>query len=498
MSTIKSQTIKNTIIDYFGIGLGFLNMSILFPNMLSKEELGLRGIIITLATIAANFSTLGSTSLLLRFFPFFKSKDKKHQGFLSLILTIGLVGFFILCVLSYVFQPLIFSSYADKSPLIVDYFWFVILASFGLLYCNILNNYFFILLKTVVSSFFLHIGLRFIWLIQVLLYFYEVIDFNGFIWLLTFSYFIQLFGLIIYGIYLKQIKLSFTLPKISRKLKKVMINYSLFAIATGYIGMIVSSIDQLMIASLLGTAPIAVYSIAYYLSNVITVPGRSLTVIASPVISYQIKRKDFKPLNSIYKKSCVNMGVSAGFVFLIIWVNISSYIQILPEGYSDIKYVMLFLGLGRFFDSLTGTNAQIIGLSKYYRFNLYSGVLLIGITASLNWILIPSHGLIGAAFATGITLLLFNTMRTLFVKYKMNMWPYTLKSILKMLTCIIPPFLFSFFIKISSGNIYIDVFANTSLYSLIFGTLLILLKPSDEIHEIIVKHWNRYIPYKLE
>lgn len=492
MAIIKTQTIKNTLIDYLGIALGFVNMSVLFPHMLSKEELGLRGLMLTLAGIGANFSALGIGSLIIRFFPFFKTNDKKHQGFFNLIILIPFIGFIITVILVSLFKGLIIKSYIENSPLLVEYFPYAYLMCFGLLYANILNSYLAILLKTVVPQFFRHVALRIVWLLQVLLYYYEVINFEQFVLFLALSYFVQLFGLLIYGFYLKQIPLAFYLPKVPRKLKLIMTSYALFAIAASYIGIIVNSIDQLMIASIIGTAPIAVYSIAIYLTSVMYVPGRSLQVIAGSVLSYNLKQKNIKEVKNIYRKSAVNMGVSGAFVFLLLWVNIESYIQLLPEGYENIKYIMLFLGIGKLFDIATGTNAQIIELSKFYRFNLYSALILIGITIGTNLALIPIYEIEGAAIATAVTLFVFNILRMLFLKWKMNLMPYNKQSLYKMLLCIIPPFIVSFLFVFDSGNIYLDFLVNTLIYSSFFGGLLLLIKPSEDIHAILVKHWNKY------
>ena len=49
MGVIKRQGIKNTIATYIGFVIGFVNLIIIQPNFLSKEELGLTRVLYSFA-----------------------------------------------------------------------------------------------------------------------------------------------------------------------------------------------------------------------------------------------------------------------------------------------------------------------------------------------------------------------------------------------------------------------------------------------------------------
>ncbi len=491
MGLIKKQGIQNTLINYLGIVLGFVNMSLIFPHLLSQDEIGLRGLMITVAGLGANFSALGIMQLTQRFFPLFKTKDKTHQGFFNLVLLIPLLGFALLLFLSFVFQNQITDYYQEKSPLFSQYFSYVILMCLGLLYANVLNAHLAILLKTVVPLFIRSVLLRILWLIQVLLYYYGYISFEGFIFFLSLSYFFQVLGLVIYGLYLKQFKLYFKWPKVRKKLGFIMLSYALFSIAAGYLGMITATIDQLMIASLIGTAPLAVYLIGQYFSSVMMVPGRSILYIATGVISYQIKRKEWDKLSSLYKKSALTMGIPGAFVFLLIWINIDDYIKLLPPGYEALKYVFFFLGLGNLFELVAGANTQIISLSRHYRFNIYAALFLAGIAILTNYLLIPIYGIQGAAMATCISLALFNLMRMLFLSWRMQIWPYDADGFKRCLVCVVPPILLSFLFRFQFDNIYLNGLLNSSFYSTIFAILIWFVRPSEDLHKLLLQYLSK-------
>jgi O-antigen/teichoic acid export membrane protein len=93
------------------------------------------------------------------------------------------------------------------------------------------------------------------------------------------------------------------------------------------------------------------------------------------------------------------------------------------------KYIVLFISLGHIVNIATGINGTIINTSKYYKADLYFQVLLVFMTVLMNIIFIPIYGLNGAALATGITLGVHNTLKSIYVYYKFNIHPFSVKTI---------------------------------------------------------------------
>ena len=75
--------------------------------------------------------------------------------------------------------------------------------------------------------------------------------------------------------------------------------------------------------------------------------------------------------------------------------------------------MVFYIGLAQLFNISTGVNGAIITNTKYYRFDLYTSVLLAIITVIANLLLIPRFGIDGAAMATAISIFLFNLTRLL-------------------------------------------------------------------------------------
>ena len=81
MGIVKKHGIINTIIAYLGVFLGFLNTALLFTHFLTTEQLGLTRILTHAAMIFAQLSALGMGNTILRYFPVYKSTEKKQYSF---------------------------------------------------------------------------------------------------------------------------------------------------------------------------------------------------------------------------------------------------------------------------------------------------------------------------------------------------------------------------------------------------------------------------------
>ena len=180
--------------------------------------------------------------------------------------------------------------------------------------------------------------------------------------------------------------------------------------------------------------------------------------------------------------------------FLCIWVNIDHVFELLPKKFSSGKLVVFYIGLAQLFNISTGVNGAIITNTKYYRFDLYTSVLLAIITVIANLLLIPRFGIDGAAMATAISIFLFNLTRLIVVKYKLNIQPFSVKTIHTLVTLILFYFFliyifdFMFFSELPFFNIFIKSCITLGL----FIPLLFFFKLSPDITSFINELINKF------
>jgi len=80
--------------------------------------------------------------------------------------------------------------------------------------------------------------------------------------------------------------------------------------------------------------------------------------------------------------------------------------------------------LAQLFDMMTGVNMEIIATSNRYRWNTYFNVLLAILVIGLNLVFIHYWGIVGAAGASALAMLLVNISRWYFLKKVYGFQPF--------------------------------------------------------------------------
>jgi hypothetical protein len=140
-------------------------------------------------------------------------------------------------------------------------------------------------------------------------------------------------------------------------------------------------------------------------------------------------------IQRIYARSSLNQLIFAIGIFVLLWLNFTDAVYTLklkPE-YLKAESVFVIIGLTRIIDMGTGVNAQIIGTSIYWRFELFSGLILVALTLPLNYFLALRLGVIGPAVADLITFAVYNGIRWGFLYRKFRLQPFSSQTVYALL-----------------------------------------------------------------
>lgn len=482
MGIIKRQSILNTIITCIGITFGFVSTLYLFPNILTQEQYGLTRLLLSVSFVLTQFAHLGMRSVVIKFFPFFENQKTHHNGFLFLAISIPLIGLLITVLGLFLFKPQIIEFYPDSKDLFGQYYLFLIPLVISIVYFDVLNSYTRARYRSIPGSVMNEVILRLLAIILLLAFFYGFINFEEFMIFFTASYVIQPIFLLFYLWKIDELYLKPNFDFLDWNKIKEISSYGLFAILGGMTVIIVNNIDIIMLGSLKGLADTAVYSIAFYVSSVIAIPQKSIGKIAPNIISKNMKSGNFKEIQSIYKSSSLNQLIAGLLLFIGIWANMHNLIEILPPKYAEVEYVIVIVGISKLIDMAAGVNGNIILNSEYYRFDLIATIFLVIFSIALNYILIPDFGIIGAAIATAISLLLYNLMKCIFVWVKFRMQPFTSKIIIVVILSIIIYFVVEIIPYMHST--YVDIFVRSVIITTLFSGSIIYLKVSEEVDKL--------------
>ena len=485
MGVIFRQSILNTIISYLGVALGFVITIWMYPNILSPEQYGLTRVLLSLAMVSTQIANLGTQNTIIRYFPFFRDKEKKHHGSLFLALLIPLAGFLILSVFLFLFRPEIIQYFIERSALLVDYYWLIIPLAFFMLFFQVLSSYVRALYDTVMASFLMNIIIRVLAASILLLYFFNWIDFQQFMYAFVGTYGIIMLGLLAYTFLQFEVDLKPDLGFLRKLLVKNMANYSMFAFFGGLASIIVNNIDIIMLSSLAGLSDTGIYAIAFYVGSAITIPRKSIYQISSPVISDAFKNKNLSLIKRVYHQSSLNLVIAGGLVFCGVIANIDNLMSLLPPDYTGGAMVIVVIASANVFDMATGVNGAIILNSKYYRFDLYSTLILIVTTFLLNYLLIPIYGILGAAIGTGSAVVLYNILKVSYVWLRFSMQPFEW-GILPVIAIGAGTLLVIFQIP-TMVNTYADILIRSAIITALYLIPVVSLKISEQFNELVFK-----------
>ena len=429
MGIVKRDALRTTIISYIGLILGYLNKAFLFIIFLSTVEIGLVNLLITTGLLFAQLTNLGSVYVTWRFFPFFRNKEKKHYGFLLFNFLIVCFGIILCSFMYWFFHAEITAYFQEKSPLFVQYAWWVIPVGIGNVIFMLFENHMRGLFKNILPVFLQDIGLRLVTTLLLIFYALKWISFPVFLSALMLSNLLPAFVLFIYLIWKNELFFSIKDITVPKRFRKIILSFSLFSYINTMATILVVSMDAVMIGSMIGLAATGVYTTMVQITSATLVPFRSMTRVSSPIVAKLWKEKDLKGLQEIYRKSS-GAGLFIGLVsFLVLWLPVHELFYFLQADFKAGIQVLLFLLIGRVVDMYCGLNGIIFSTSRKYKYDLiFTLFLCIGIYA-LNRMLIPLYGIAGVGFATGLIYVFYNFSRSYYIykvyglnPFQINQW----------------------------------------------------------------------------
>ncbi|MBO4587937.1 MAG: lipopolysaccharide biosynthesis protein [Bacteroidales bacterium] len=418
MGIVARQSIKGSLANYLGVAIGFFTTFFVVTKCLTQEEIGLTRVLVDAATLFAAFAQLGTNSSIIKFFPYF-ADGKRNRGIFGWSVLLPLVGFTLVAAVLLLFRGEITEVYSERAPLIREYFYLLLPLTFFMLYLTVFETNANVLMRITVPRLVREVGIRVITLVCYVLYGYRVIGFELFVVLFTCAYGLAMLLNLFYLLKLGHVSFRIDLKSVDRRVLSDMVRYSLFMTVI-VLASNTHLVGSLFIGAKEGLALTGVYTIAFFIANVVDVPYRSLGAISRPVVAAAVKEDDWEGVSTIAKKVSLHQFLVSTVILLLIWINLEALFEVIPNGeeYKGGKWVVLILGLARVVNSTCSISIDVLNYSKRYRMSLvFVLVLTIGMVM-LNYWLVGVWSINGAAAAAVfaylayyICLLSYNQMR---------------------------------------------------------------------------------------
>ena len=489
MGKILKQGFWSTVVIYFGVILGFINSIILFPKFLTTEQIGLFRQIISASTLLVPLTTFGVSAAYVKFYPIFKKSSEQKNQFFSYNLLVILISYLFTTLCIYFFFNEISLIFKENSQLFLDYFYVVYFILFILSLSVLFESYLRSRYDTILSNIINGVSNRIFTSISIILFSFSLLNFKNIIDLQIIIYGLGLITIILYAYKKDSFKLFMSFNKIKFKIKEIF-NYSAYSFIGLSSNIIVLNIDVLMVTSLLGLSETGIYTTAFYIGMIIEIPRRAISQISIPYISENIKEQNFKKIEKNYKDISIHQMIIGVLFYIILILNIDNIFNLIPnsEKFYSGKDTVYIIGLSKLIIMSFSYNSELISLSKYYKFTVITIICLAILTIGLNLFLIPIFGMIGAAYASLISITFYNLLKHIFIKYKMKISPFSINSIKTILVGI---FVYFAVLSIPKNDIIlIDIFIKTIISSFIFVISIYALKISPDLNKLIKSRLN--------
>ena len=477
MGVIARQTLKSSTVGYSAAVIGLINTFFIYTLCFDEAGLGRFRYVQEMGIVLASFFSLGMMNVVVRFFPEFRDGSRENKGFLGFILLVLLSGVGIFSGLYAATRQFWPKSFQDN-------FWYIFLLFVAVLFANSFyyysSNFRLITIPNVFRQLWVKIGLG----LSALAYFYFGFEYEGVLTSAVGVYMVATVGMLCYLVYKRNFSLKLDFKFLTKPRLKNIAVFAGFGIMGSLGGGLATKLDIFMVTEMLNFSRTGIYALALSITGLMVLATGPLLAITGPILADSLKANDMVHVQEIYKKSSVNLFLFGSLLLLLIMVNIDAIFQLMPNGdkYVDGKMVVLVLGIAKLADMLTSVNEVIIAYSKYFRFNLYAILLLGVLNIFANLIFIPQFDIVGAALATCMSVVLYNSAKTYYIYRKFSIHPFQWSLLL---LAFIGTLCFVFFGEILSfSNPYISIVVKSLLVIIVYGWASIYWNISQEATDL--------------
>ena len=496
MGIVLKQSFRNTIIIYGAFLIGGINTIWFYPRILESEFYGMVVILLSYSNLIMPLTAFGIQHTIVKFYSSYETKEQKDM-FLSSVIFLPFCIALPIGFLWDHFHEFIMSKITKENQIIENYTFFIYLIAVACAYFELFYSWTKVHFQTVFGNVLKELWNRVAVMVLLSAVFFSFITKSEFILYLAIAYIVRAFVMMFsaFSIYLP--KFHFKLPDNYIEVLK----YSGYIILAGSAGAILLDIDKVMIPGKDAIEAAAYYSVAVFIGSFIEAPSRAMTQILQPLTSKSLNEFNTTEVESLYKKSSINLLLVGGLFFLLVNCSVGEIFKLMEDkGYAGGEYVVLMISLAKLYTMFLGSNGAIINNSKFYRVTLpfALGMSLLVYFLNKYFYYTLDIGTDGLALATLITIIVFNTMKLWFVNYRFKITPFTSKS-WKMIFIIMVLLGVFYFWNFSLPEIKIAKFSITPLINIALKSILITgvymylvlkLKISNEIHNLLKKYYK--------
>ncbi|PRX35679.1 O-antigen/teichoic acid export membrane protein [Orenia metallireducens] len=416
-NSLLNKFLSFSVGDWLGAVIGFISTPII-TRLLSPDEFGKASMFILAANIISILVIFGTDQTFVRFF---YEEDEEDRGLLLLnTLKLPFVLYIVIAIVMVIF--------ADKISLMLfnEVNRWIIYILISVIFFQFLNRFASLLIRMQQK------GLLFS-ILKLLIKLVNLISIIIFAYILKRNYKIMVYShtttfiiVTIVAIILGRKYWVFT-EYSNRDLKngfKQIVKYSYPLFFTSLIIWLFQSFDRIAIKYWGNFSELGLYAAAFKIVAILNIIQSSFTTFWTPV---SLETYENDPENKAFFRKIYNLISLTMFMIAVVTIMVKDIvIYLLGLEYADAAMIMPFLIFIPIMYTISETTVIGINFAKKPKWHILIAVISCLTNLTGNWLLVPSFGAKGAAISTGISYIVFFTLRTNIslkyykVDYKLN------------------------------------------------------------------------------
>ena len=478
MGVVVNQSFKNILIIFLAFAIGGVNVLYLYPQFLKDEYYGLVIYIFSASNLLMPLIAFGVQHSVIKFYSAYQDKIQRDR-FLTMSLFLPLLIALPIGYFWDVIHRWIMANIPEENSIIEDYTIYIYLVAIACAYFEVFYSWSRVQLQSVFGNILKELWHRVVVMGLLFAVSFTFISAQEFLLYSTGFYFLRMIVMMGYAFFKYLPTFSPRLPENWREV----LTYTGYIVLAGSAGAMIIDIDKVMIPGKKELAQAAYYSVAVFIGTLVEAPGRAMFQILNPLVSKALNEHNTKEVESLYKKSAINLLVVCGLFFLLINSNIHELYAILPEKFEDGVWVVLMISSLKLFSLATGSHQAIIGNSKYYKVSLPFALGTALSVYFLNDILIDKIGIDGAALSSLVVVAFFTIIKVAFIYNKLKIQPFTSKS-LTVLILIVGLF-FAFYFWHFPFHAIVNIILKSAIIVSCYLVLISRFNVSEDVNRII-------------
>ena len=395
------------------LGTNFL-VQVLIVRYLTKEEYGAFAYALSAVAIATTFLALGTDRAIGQFLAVFQERGRPDAMLGTILFVMGTIASLGIAVIVLVLglQDLIVASLVNEqagSLLLI----LIVLAPIQAL-DDVITNGFAVFSNPraiLVRRYVLNPVLR-LAVVGLLIFGHQDVEFLAIGYVATGAIGVAVYGLLFFRLLRRSGVISAgARSKISLPIREILA-FSLPLLTTDLVYILLNAADVLVLGAYTDAETVASYRVIQPAAALNLIVFQSLTLLFLPAAARLFARDDLQGLRSLYWQTAAWVAVLSFPIFAVTFTLAEPLtVALFEERYASSAIFLAITALGRYYDAVFGFNALTLRVFG----NLKAVVAVNLAAAAINLILllalIPRLGALGAALATGITLLAFNSLK---------------------------------------------------------------------------------------